>query len=66
MVQQMPVTWAAWKTLLEYIGPDGVLTQPLERRVMTQGHQTHRWYMDCDAQVIYSNDTPIWMAYPST
>jgi hypothetical protein len=52
--------------LLDFIGPDAVLKQPLGNWVATQGHQLHHWYMDFDAHVIYYQYQQMWRAHPAT
>jgi hypothetical protein len=59
-IQQRPLTWKAWKTALEYIAPDGHISNKLgEWRA--QHHHIIEWYLDVSTCTLYHQVEGVWM-----
>jgi hypothetical protein len=58
-VQQIPITWKAWKEALEYLAPDGDIGDPL-REWKSDHHQIIEWYVDAQSSALYRHIEGVW------
>jgi hypothetical protein len=58
-IQQRPIAWKAWKSVLGYLAPDGHIGNKLgERRAWH--HQITEWYLDASTCTLYRHVEGVW------
>jgi hypothetical protein len=61
-VQQRPVSWKAWKDVIEYLAPDNQISPTLGEWNKSH-HQVMEWYVDCISNTLYRHTEGVWLRH---
>jgi hypothetical protein len=63
-VQQIPMTWAAWKKLTVIISKDNIMFEPLGQWIATKGNHQQEWFLNGSGNTLFSRNGDEWKCYP--